>query len=125
MDTFLAPFEGLWATIFGEFRVSEPQLQSSSTKKWIAPNSAVASGQKNAKKLARRDPKIGGKSDPKTVPKSMAKSERQKPLFLEFAMKFDDSIVIYKSEWAWDADSIVFSNEFSLPERLENDGQCG
>ena len=77
------------------------------------------------KKEAQRDPKIGGKSDPKTVPKSMAKSERQKSCFLEFAMKFEDSIVIYRSEWAWGADSIVFSNEFSRPERPENDGQCG
>ena len=45
---------------------------------WGAFNSGVALGQKNIKKEARRDPKIGGKSDPKTVPKSMAKSERQK-----------------------------------------------
>ena len=45
--------------------------------------------------------------------------------FLEFAMKFHDSIVIYRSEWAWGADSIAFSNGFLLPERPENDGQCG
>ena len=45
--------------------------------------------------------------------------------FLKFVIKFTDSIVFYRSEWAWGADSIVFSNEFSRPERPENDGQCG
>ena len=45
--------------------------------------------------------------------------------FLEFSMKFNDSISIYMSEWAWGADSIVFYNEFSRPESPENDDQCG
>jgi len=45
--------------------------------------------------------------------------------FSEFVMKFEDCIGIYRSEWASVADSIVFSNEFSLPERQKNDGQCG
>ena len=40
---------------------------------WVALNSAVALGQKNEKKVPRRHPKIGGKSDPKTIPRSMAK----------------------------------------------------
>ena len=61
----------------------------------------------------------------KRYQKAWQKVNAKNHVFLEFAMKFEDSIVIYRSEWAWGADSIVISNEFSLPERPENDGQCG
>ena len=61
----------------------------------------------------------------KRYEKAWQKVNTKNNTFLEFARKFHESIVIYKSGWAWSADSIVFSNEFSRPERPENDGQCG
>ena len=61
----------------------------------------------------------------KRYQKTWQKGNAKNKDFLEFSMKFNESIVIYKSEWAWGDDSIVFSNELSRPERPENDGQCG
>ena len=85
----------------------------------------MALGQKNEKKWPGGTRKSVEKVTRKRYPKAWQKVNAKNHDFLEFAMKFHDSIVIYRSEWAWGADSIVFSNEFSRPERPENDGQCG
>ena len=77
LEAFGRPF----LEYFGARKRTWRAVQHKSGSPWL-------SDKKMKKKQTRQDPKIGGKSDPKTVPKRLAKRERPKSRIFIFCNKF-------------------------------------